>query len=72
MKCPICNREIDRLELTAGGVMFYHLSLDVDGDVQWEERNFVSEDQMREFECPECEAVLFHKESEAIAFLKGE
>ena len=72
MKCPICNEEINRLELTARGVMCYHLSLDVDGDVQWEERQFVPNEQINEFECPECGASLFHKESEAVAFLKGE
>ena len=72
MKCPICNEEIDKLINIISGTMEYHLSLGIQGDIQWETCNFEPDDDMDEYTCPECCAVLFNKESKAVAFLRGE
>lgn len=72
MKCPICKEEINKLERIVSGTTYYDFYLDADGNVQHETLFILPDDRISNFECTECGEILFHKESEAIAFLKGE
>ena len=64
--CPKCNKEITSLRNIVTGSMEYYLSLNAQGDIQYETG------ETDEYRCPECDEVLFTSETEAIAFLKGE
>ena len=70
--CPECNREITSLRNTVTGSLEYYLSLDTQGDTQYEEREFQPDIENNDYCCPKCHKVLFTSEEEAIAFLKGE
>lgn len=73
MKCPICKEEIDSLSHSVIGTIEYRMSLDVQGDVQYETYKFEPDgDSLSHYGCSKCNSALFYKESEAIAFLKGE
>lgn len=73
MKCPICNEEIDSLSHIVLGTIEYRMSLDIQGDIQYETYEFEPDgNSLSYYWCPECNSALFHKESEAVAFLKGE
>lgn len=71
IKCPKCGKEIDSLRNIETGATEYRLSVDVQGDILYEIRKFKSDGVVDEYQCPECDEVLFFSESEAFAFLKG-
>lgn len=71
--CPKCSREIDYLVSDSASTFVQYLSLDIQGDVQYENKDFdfnYSEDST--YYCPECGKILFNEEEKAIAFLKGD
>ena len=70
--CPKCNKDIDHLINTTTGALTLYMSTDKQGDLQYETGEFEPDDITDEYQCPECDEVLFTKEEEAIAFLKGE
>lgn len=72
-KCTKCNREINSLDSTRTGTLYYNVSLDKQGDLQYIQVDFGYNDavDINEYLCPECNEVLFTSELEAIAFLKG-
>lgn len=70
--CPQCNVEIDSLRNIQTGTTEYRLSLDVQGDIQYETREFEPDADVNEYWYPECEAILFTNELKAIDFLEGE
>ena len=69
--CPKCKKEITYLTSTTPGILLHYLSIDTQGDVQFEVGEFESGDAVV-YDCPECGEVLFTNEEEVIAFLKGE
>lgn len=76
-KCPKCSEEIDSLKVYEPGEIYSQLHLMAKtNEVYEEEVEFLSEDGVNdkrmEIECPNCNEVLFHSRSKAIAFLKGE
>ncbi len=69
--CPRCNEKIDYLVSTVSGVMMQYLSINKQGDVQYEVGEFEpNEDTI--YYCPACGNEIPFIEKEAIAFLKGE
>lgn len=68
--CPKCSREIDYLRSDTPRNLIQHLSLDTQGDIQYENVDF-GLDEDSTYYCPECGRFLFSEEEEAIAFLKG-
>jgi predicted RNA-binding Zn-ribbon protein involved in translation (DUF1610 family) len=69
-KCPSCGREIKELRarMTDSGRMY----VDEDGEVvcEWLSEIYGDEQLGFEFECPECEEVIFTDYVEAEAFLE--
>ena len=70
--CPKCNKEIDHLVNITTGALTLYISLDKQGDLQYAPGEFEPDNITKEYHCPECNEVLFTKEEEAIAFLRGE
>lgn len=70
--CPKCDKEITSLRNIITGSIEYHLSLDIQGDVDYETREFHPDGDIDEHRCPECDEILFTSDTKAIAFLKGE
>jgi predicted RNA-binding Zn-ribbon protein involved in translation (DUF1610 family) len=73
MKCPKCGKEIDSLKCVRTGITYeyyFYINEDGEGDYEWEDD--LSEDDVREFYCPECYELLFEDEEGAKRFLKGE
>lgn len=66
-KCSECGKEIDHLFVTE--ISSATVTLDCDGDLEYDDEGYESEIQ---FKCPECKRVLFTDEHPAIEFLKGE
>jgi len=69
-KCPKCGTKIDRLDYYGNVTIVYFASLDAQGRMDYDEKDRVEGDGQNDFECPECEAVLFNDEDSAIQFLK--
>ena len=69
--CPKCKRGINYLTSITTGTLVQYLSLDTQGDAQFESGEFESNEIIK-YCCPDCEEVLFTNEEEVIAFLKGE
>lgn len=69
-KCPKCNEKIDYLKNYQSGECLCELSI-LNDEQQYEEKGFQPDNQVNEYECPECSKVLFTDEEKAIAFLKG-
>lgn len=68
VKCPICGERIDHLKLYVSGAMEYYM----DEEENYEEVEFHTDEDIEEFQCPECSTVLFdHQPIEAAEFLKG-
>lgn len=73
MKCPKCNKEIQSLKNIQSGTMDYDLSLSFnEKDIHYESGEFQTDNNVNEYWCPLCNAVLFTNEEKAIKFLKGE
>lgn len=68
LKCPKCGAEIDYLDNWESGAMRYRLH----PDGGYEGQDFCADGKTNEFECPECQKVLFTNETDALKFLKGE
>ena len=72
-KCPKCGKEIDHLvyqsyELVTATALL--TPADIIDYISWESHGITRDPP--EYKCPECGAVLFNKEEDAEAFLKGE
>ena len=68
--CPKCKEEIETLQNVVSGSYRYDLYID-DGSENYEGKDFVEDNNVNEFWCPECKEVLFTDEDKAIKFLKG-
>jgi len=66
-KCPRCGEEIDYLRNWQSGETEYRLF----SNGTYEGEDFVEDNKVNDYECPECSEVLFTDEEKAIAFLKG-
>ena len=72
-KCPKCGAEIDHLREFDNVEVSYVFGLDSKGRLCWDDQEILWDTaKIIEVGCPECEAILFKTESEAVAFLKGE
>ena len=67
-KCPKCKKEINKLVNYQSGENKY--ILDDDGDCFFKE--FQEDGKINEYECPECNKVLFNDDRKARSFLEGE
>ena len=72
-KCPKCSKEITHLRDWSRSWQEFRFSLDIQGDGQYEPAcNTVPDDVgPDDYECPECNKVLFTDHDEAEQFLKG-
>ena len=68
--CPKCKSNIDGLKNIVSGSQRYDMFLDGSGRVHYEKVDFVGDDSVNEWWCPECSEVLFTSEEEAEKFLK--
>jgi len=64
-KCPKCKTEIDYLKNYQSGEKAFYF----DGD-EYDELGFYPDDRVNDYECPECNEVLFTSEEDAREFLK--
>lgn len=73
-KCPKCGAEINTLTEYVSGVMEYSFYIGgFSGGEHFETRGFIPDEDVDEFRCPKCDAVLFdHQLIEAANFLRGE
>ena len=70
-KCPMCQKEIDRLlHIQWGRNTRLYIKDPVGEGIAIEDRDFTS-NSVGIFKCPACKRVLFEIEEEAEAFLKG-
>ena len=69
-KCPMCQKEIDRLLHIQWG-RNTRLYIRVGEGIAIEDLDFTG-NSVGIFKCPACKRVLFENEEEAEAFLKGE
>jgi len=67
MKCPECSQDISYLEDHPPVGTIFELSINEEGEPQYDEVGTGGDD---EYKCPECGEVLFTNEEEAIKFLK--
>jgi len=65
-KCPKCNAEIETLTNFVSGEKKFTF----DDSGNYEEVDFNECGKVNDYECPECQEVLFKDEEEALAFLK--
>jgi hypothetical protein len=71
-KCPKCHKKIDHLHYYAYELQKADFYI-VNGAYEYSGWDSLAEVKGEpDYECPECTAVLFHDQEEAIAFLKGE
>jgi transcription initiation factor IIE alpha subunit len=70
-KCPKCNEEIDYLNLFSRIEQRGRFELDPSGDPQFLVEGTVPDYDDDDFECPNCNEVLFHDSDEAEEFLKS-
>jgi len=72
-KCPKCGAEIDYLHEFDKVEEKFRFSIDDNGLPDYAHLNYIAEsEEVIDFECPECDALLFEDEEKATAFLKGE
>jgi hypothetical protein len=71
VKCLECGEKIDHLVNVQSGENTYEFKVGKDGDCHYEEIEFFTDDGTNSWNCPECDAELFHDEVDAEAFLKG-
>ena len=70
-RCLKCGSELNWLRLWSGNWSSYQFFLNEAGQCEsFLEDEFWDEDK-DEFQCPECQEVLFQDEEKAIAFLRG-
>ena len=70
-RCKFCKKEIDRLVNFTSGLNRYDFWVDNDmPDYQFD--TFIEDNKTNDYECPECQEILFNDEEEATAFLKGQ
>ena len=65
--CPKCKTEINYLKEYQSGEMLYEF----DGE-DYEVGEFQPDDEVNDYECPECAETLFRDEKKAKEFLKGD
>ncbi len=71
-ECPKCKAKVESLRLFEKGETEYRFELDGTGDPQkLIQMQICDDDPPQDFECPECNKVLFKDWDEATAFLKG-
>ncbi len=70
-KCPKCGKEIDCLRNFQSGENAYDFYVE-DGDTHYELDEFQPDNNINDYECPECSETLFTDEEEARKFLLGE
>ncbi len=70
--CPKCNAEIVYLNLFSRIEQRARFELDPSGDPQVLVEGDVPDYDDDDFECPECNVVLFHDRDDAEKFLRGE
>jgi len=66
MKCPKCNKNIEHLLNVTSGFNTYEL---FPGGQYDQINDFEPDHNINDFRCPECDAILFKDETEAIEFL---
>ena len=66
--CPRCSEEIDHLSEYDKTEVMYHFSV-VDGEVVYEREEYYADPTSIDWECPECNEVLFTVVEKAKAFL---
>ena len=65
VKCPKCKKEIDHLKHYTSGEMYFIL----DTDENYEEVEFQADGKVNEYECPECQKVIFTDPYKAEKFM---
>ena len=68
--CPKCHKEINGLRNIVSGNFRYDMWVDGSDKIRYDEVDFMSDDNVNEWWCPECGEVLFISENEAEKFLK--
>ena len=71
-KCLKCNTEISYLHEYDKAEICYKFRLNIHGQPSWSEATHIDNDEVDNYECPECRQYLFSLEADAVAFLKGE
>lgn len=72
-KCPKCGKEIDHLRDFSPAWQEFKATIGKDGYMSFEPmENYAPMDRPDDYECPECNTVLFTDQVEAENFLKGE
>jgi len=71
--CPKCGKEIDHLREWDKVWRGFDFTIGEDGLPDYDElnNNYPEADGDNEWECPECNTVLFYDQERAIEFLKG-
>ncbi len=71
-KCPKCGEKIDNLRLYVSGVTESILTgTNIENKVNEEEVEFMPDEEVAEYRCPECDEILFdHQPLEAAKFLQ--
>ena len=69
--CPNCKEEINGLVSFESGENKKNVYID-NNKLEWNEEYFYDDGKVNDYECPECNEVLFTNEEEAISFLKNE
>ena len=70
VKCPKCNKEIDYLNNWSSALIKYIFRINKEGYADYERTNSETAGESNDWECPECDEILFYDEQNAIAFLK--
>ena len=71
--CPKCGKEIDHLINFEKRWEEFQFRLSAEGEPVYEQTGeTVPGDDPGEYECPECNNILFYDHLSAVAFLKGE
>lgn len=71
-KCPECEEPIDILNLFSQAEKRFDFYLESDGrPVSVFVESFDNDSADDDYECPECNSVLFNQENDAIGFLEG-
>ena len=69
-KCPKCKKEIECLDNYQSGENHYRVWLNGE-DTDYDLKEFQEDNQVNDYECPECGEVLFTDEDKAVKFLKN-
>ena len=70
-KCPKCGEEISSLTYWGSVEERYNATIDKDECMEYNLENRTSTDEYSEYECPECQHVIFTCEKDAVNFLKN-